>query len=457
MDDLKNQLASALEATNFELFATEITYDGNSRELPIRRVSPSELREICSAKEPRVVKRSVRGNPPEATMRQLVETLRLVLERFIDPETDRIGHAFFIESGFTAGASSQADGLYGVEFASPLEDFAGAVLQAAAINGVEKTTSLLGDWMRGEPVRARLSTVIDGLYLDNAVLPREDIEVLPLPLTTAELPPLPYDLNRTPLDYLGKTRLSLHLLASPALFRPAGNRTGGSVKFASNDGVDFGLVCEALSLESDGCVDWGGYWHEFPDAMAFSLGPPNPWSPGTNGPKALYWRSLEMHDGTGGATITPLYDRSFRSLDSSEVGRTLEALRQADRKCRIAVDRWRRSKREEFPLEDRYIELRIALETLYLKDFANEFSQELRFRLALFGAWHLGKDLKERKSIRKILRDAYDVASKAVHTGEVPAAKAQGLKNAQSLCRRGILKILQEGPPADWGDMVLGG
>ena len=51
-----------------------------------------------------------------------------------------------------------------------------------------------------------------------------------------------------------------------------------------------------------------------------------------------------------------------------------------------------------------YIDLRIALESLYLRDFANEHSQEMRFRLTLFGAWHLAEnagDLDERRSIRK--------------------------------------------------------
>ena len=55
-------------------------------------------------------------------------------------------------------------------------------------------------------------------------------------------------------------------------------------------------------------------------------------------------------------------------------------------------------------LEDAYIDLRIALESLYLRDFANEHSQEMRFRLALFGAWNLAEnagDLDERRSIRK--------------------------------------------------------
>ena len=71
-------------------------------------------------------------------------------------------------------------------------------------------------------------------------------------------------------------------------------------------------------------------------------------------------------------------------------------------------------------LEDKYIDLRVALEAIYLKDFMNEHSQEMRFRLALFGAWHLGADFEERRSIRKGLRDAYDTASKAVHEGELP-------------------------------------
>lgn len=457
MDELRERLASVLEESRLELSTTEVAYDGNSRALPVRRASSSELRETLSLKEPRVVNRTVRVQPPEAPMRQLVETMRRALECFMDPETDRIGHAFFIEGGASAVATYEAEGLYTVKFASSLEDFAGAVLQAAAIEGVEKTTSLLGDWIRGEPVRVRVSTVLDGLCLDGAVRPRDGIEVSPLPLTTAELPRLPYDSSRSPLDYLGKTRLSLDLQVSPALFRPSGKWVGGAVKFVSNGGFDFALVCEALSLAAEGCVDWAGFWHEFPDAAAFSVGPPNPWSPGAKGLKALRWRSLEMHGGTGGATITGLDERTFRSLDSVEVGRTLEALRQADRKYRIAVDRWRRSKREDISLEDRYIELRIALETLYLKDFANEHSQEMRFRLALFGAWHLGKDLEERKSIRRTLRNAYDTASKAVHTGEIPADQANGLKNAQSLCRRGILKLLDEGAPEEWGDMVLGG
>ena len=123
---------------------------------------------------------------------------------------------------------------------------------------------------------------------------------------------------------------------------------------------------------------------------------------------------------------------------------------------RIAVDRWRRSKRASASLEDAYIDLRVALESLYLKDFLNEHSQEMRFRLALFGAWHLATDLDDRRSIRKSLRDAYDTASGAVHAGEVADEARASLSGAQDLCRHAILKLLLEGPPRDWGDLILG-
>ncbi len=133
----------------------------------------------------------------------------------------------------------------------------------------------------------------------------------------------------------------------------------------------------------------------------------------------------------------------------------LRALAGADSKLRIAVDRWRRSKRATI-LVDAFIDLRIALEALYLKDFAGETSGEMRFRLSLMGAWHLSADLDERRSIRKTLRDAYDTASGAVHTGEIKDEHRVKLSDAQDLCRRGILKLFREGPPQDWGDLVLG-
>ena len=56
----------------------------------------------------------------------------------------------------------------------------------------------------------------------------------------------------------------------------------------------------------------------------------------------------------------------------------------------------------------------------------------------------------------KPLRDAYDTASVAVHSGEVPGKRTLNLEKVQDLCRQGILKLLDKGAPEDWGDLILG-
>ena len=130
----------------------------------------------------------------------------------------------------------------------------------------------------------------------------------------------------------------------------------------------------------------------------------------------------------------------------------------SDHPTRSAISRWMKSKDRRQSLGDCFIDLRIALETLSLRDFLNEHSQEMRFRLSLFGAWHLGSNLGDRRRIRKRLREAYDVASGSVHSGVLADTSVNRalLSDAQDLCRRGILKILREGHPHDWGDLILG-
>ena len=160
---------------------------------------------------------------------------------------------------------------------------------------------------------------------------------------------------------------------------------------------------------------------------------------------------------TGAATITLHDDLSLRRMDKNEPLHTLEAFMRADRKLRIATERWRRSRRAYVRLEDAFIDLRIALESLYLKDSVNERSQEMRFRLTVFGAWQLAENFDERRSIRKTLSAAYDMASKAVHPKEVLCDAQAGLSDAQKICRRGKLKLLCDGSPPVWGNLVLGG
>lgn len=120
----------------------------------------------------------------------------------------------------------------------------------------------------------------------------------------------------------------------------------------------------------------------------------------------------------------------------------------------IAAQRWSSSKRPGENLADRFIDLRIALESLYL----SERGPELGFRLATHGAWHIGADAEERRRCFQTLRDAYNAASSAVHKGELKETEEhlRLLAEAQDLCRRGILERLGEDTAPDWNAVILG-
>ena len=115
-----------------------------------------------------------------------------------------------------------------------------------------------------------------------------------------------------------------------------------------------------------------------------------------------------------------------------------------------------RSKRQKGYV-DKFIELRIALEALYLQGKGTR--GEMGFRLANYGAWHLGADFAERRKYRTLLSRVYREASGAVHTAEVADTEANRelLSEAQDLCRMGILKRLDEGKAPDWDELILGG
>ena len=223
------------------------------------------------------------------------------------------------------------------------------------------------------------------------------------------------------------------------------------------------MVCEALSLESNSFVDTAFCWNDYQELWAFSL---------SNYSLAMFPNNARVRErprptglrtdmSTGVTTLLPKGEKLTLDTKESQFHLTLGGLRNRNAKrIRVAVERWIMSKDYEKKLVDKFIDLRTALESLYLQDFLNEQSQEMRFRLALFGAWHLGVDFEDRKAIRKKLRDAYDTASGAVHGGDLKDTPEiqELLSAAQDICRRGILKMLSEGYPSQehWGGLILG-
>ena len=359
----------------------------------------------------------------------------------------------------------QANGLVSREIVSDVEDFAKGLIKGAAVKGSERVSDLLSGWLQGKPVEYRASAILNGPPVEAPLAPLEGIHIEPLPLSTDELPAsLPRFAQIRAEDYLGRTMVSIDSTASPALFHPQTNPLEPRVQAKLKVGMNFDTVCQALSLESDSYVDAAFYWNDYRELVAFFLfdGTQGMWSSGKASLKSRPTPyTLRPETTSEGSTIRLEGHPRMCLRSETQLARTLEALKtlQASDKTRIAVSRWVKSKDSGEQLEDRFIDLRIALECLYLQNFLNEKqTQEMRFRLSLFGAWHLGTDFKERKRIRKKLLKAYDSASKAVHSGtlEFTDENQQQLSSVQDLCRRGIFKLLEEGPPHDWGDLILG-
>ena len=126
MEAVTSALETILREASFDVESTEITDDRRNKPLASQCVSARQLREVYFAEEQSLVERRVRKNVPEELMSELADCLRVLLERVIDPETDRIGHAFQLNEISGCRVTTGADGLNHVEFTSPLQGFADA-------------------------------------------------------------------------------------------------------------------------------------------------------------------------------------------------------------------------------------------------------------------------------------------------------------------------------------------
>ena len=106
---------------------------------------------------------------------------------------------------------------------------------------------------------------------------------------------------------------------------------------------------------------------------------------------------------------------------------------------------------------DTFINLGTALESLYLGDINGQ--SELKFRLSLRAAWHLGNDAQERVAFRKEFLSIYGLRSKAVHSGILKESTIPPgfTARARELCLESIIKIIQDGEFPDWNQLVMGG
>ena len=469
MERFTELLHSVAQQTAFDFGSTDMTDGVRSTSYAARPdevLSSDQLREMFDRSnwdDPRL-QRAMRARliRPEELLSQLEGHIRLLLVDYINPDNDLVGHAFpIVKANGSVRVGAQGDGLLRAEWSSDVESFVNAMIIGAIILGPEKVASLFSDWAGGKPVRYRTSAMLNNGWVRHPVALKEGVRIETLSDSVDGLPAyLPKHSGLPASNCVGHTMVSIDTTVSPALFRPARSQSEFTPHVTAVAPVDIYAVCQAISLETDHCVDAGFYWHDYQELAFFSFSSGEVSFPiGTSGLRTRPFGSFSFsRSHNTGSVEFVLEDPPTLHLSTVQLTATLSVLSQQSNAVNAVVSRWMKSKDAYQNLADRFVDLRVALETLYLTGYGPDRRQEMRFRLALAGAWHLGNNFEERRRIFKTLRDAYDTASTAVHGGELDTTTKNRalLSDAQELCRQGILKMLKEGPLSELNDLVLG-
>ena len=331
----------------------------------------------------------------------------------------------------------------------PIAEFALDCVRASVFLGSKRVVDLLSSWERGVPIPYRCIVLLSGISVNETI--RLDfgteggvIQFEKLPLSTDGvrriLPPMS-EFNAPLRNQLGAVMMTSTHGAKSAIFQdPKGQVESPSIDEWDEVSSPYRAIShlmDALSIACNTHVSWTMSWAESEDWRAF----------GGQEKRLEIYSSATTSPETPAMTLAHLND--VRDL-LPKWQRITE-----NQKLMLAIRRWFRSKNRT-SLPDQLIELRIALEALYLD---NDVQGELSFRLATHVAWHLGKNPQERLAYQRSIRDVYALASRVVHGQVVKLGEGdrQLLTQAQDLCRSGIRKILEDGVRIPvWRKIILG-
>ena len=424
MKRFERLLDETLKTATFTVQGANDTFGTNDIRTIYARGTPQEYFDSFSHLTP-IVRDTLKAS--------LVEEIELLLCDYVNPDTRCVGHGLVK--------------VLGGRINPPLELFVDDVVCAAAALGVSRVSQLLSDWSNGKPAHYEMRTVLFGANIDRPIeLPREGIRINVMPDSFDDLPyEFPSALryiegSLSPDSVLGRPVLSVACSGSPVFHMPVTGMGGRFYEeWAYGELPKFSLdaFCEVLSLAGNGCIQAKYIWPHAPDLKLFVAPPEGMGLPGG------------FVDTGSRITLTQRHLEDARDLFLMQ-DRLPEKTRTS---LKVAIHRWIMSKKE-ISQEDKLIELRIALEALYLRGEGSEMS----YRMATRGAWHLGDSLEERKVIFSTLKVAYSLASTIVHARKTKATgfeQSRTLEDGQDMCRKGILKVLRNGEP-NWDELVFG-
>ena len=366
---------------------------------------------------------SAKPDVPEELLTELRGVLRTLLRKHI--VDDRFGSRF--EGGYST-----------IE----VEHFASRSVLAAAVLDPVRVSAWICNWVNGKSVPYQRSAVLLGLSIDQPLEMDGGIYFHPLSTSSDVEGQLPRGtfFALAPSRIIGSVKVDIDCEIELSLCRPEEGNIPPDLTWPYGPVTRQTLddLCEVLSLACN-CyvapvIQWSDYSEEI-RMLGLVLGTIY----SSREEDAFFWPDTALTNEHLEEVHGLLEKRAAGGLEGSGLD--------------IAVNRWMRSKRQKSYV-DKLVELRMALEALYLRGDRSE----LGFRLSNYGAWHLGANFTERNEYRKVLFRAYREASGAVHATEVKDTEAnrKQLSEAQDLCRLGILKRLDETEAPNWNELILG-
>ena len=281
MEELQALLDQAAAETKFDMgdpSTSENTRVITFRGKPEETLSATEYRAIVEnmRQENDLCLQTLRAysRVPYKALNSISELLLEILSEHVDVGTDTIGHAYPIGTwSQNRGITQGSNGIVSVDYVSPIQAFAEALIGGSAVLGSEMMVSLLSQWLAEQSVQYQTYAILNGLLLKEKMNPLSGVYIESLPWSSKELPRgLPGRDGVSEGEYLGHAILRMDTCSRPAFFHPGKVQGNFYVKVSLPANIKLSTICQALSISSDSHVDVAFHWKGFFDVV--SIGSP---------------------------------------------------------------------------------------------------------------------------------------------------------------------------------------
>ena len=428
---------------------TEIALEPN----PTQTISAAKLRRTLQYAQWESEERIAAECAEPIVTPELMTTLRCSIEHILSPyiadDSKVIRHMFpGYHSKHTYSVPANA-GLYQLVFESLIPEFCKAIVRASTLLGSSRTVSYLRDWIDARPLTYQAHALVGGLEVREHLDLGNGIRMFPLPMSSDRLPAsLPRETGLSVRDYLGRTILSVDLSVKPVLSRSPYCDFGDlGPQVIYDPGIaSMSSLAEALSLVCDQFVYYRLCWNDYAAVSAFSgeqhkrfwkLGPDI----------SILTRSIGW-SGPDSAGVYTLMDRDDGAQELSHdqfrlawrLHSKLARQKAASARFSTAVTRWMKAIRPDAETTDRFIDLRIALEALFL----DKVTTQTASRLAKSAERALAAHDCGRAFLKSDLKRFYRRASEKIHGGGTRLCQEDSylLDRGRQICRQGIVTMV---------------